>query len=68
MSESLALIDDEPKSNLFDVIERIERTEVSEEVNDALLQTMNITELRDCVRLINRNLSGINKENPRHFH
>jgi len=28
---------------------------------------MNITELRDCVRLINRKLSGVNKENPRHY-
>lgn len=70
MSESLELID-EPNFNLFDVIERIEQSDSSEEVilqeNDPLLQTMNITKLRDCVRLINRKLSGVNKENPRHY-
>lgn len=70
MSESLELID-EPNFNLFDVIERIEQSDSSEEVilqeNDSLLQTMNITELRDCVRLINRKLSGVNKGSPRHY-
>lgn len=70
MSESLELID-EPNFNLFDVIERIEQSDSSEEVilqeNDSLLQTMNITELRDCVRLINRKLSGVNKESPHHY-
>ena len=70
MSESLELID-EPNFNLFDVIERIEQSDSSEKVilqeNDPLLQTMNITELRDCVRLINRKLSGVNKESPRHY-
>ena len=48
MSESLELID-EPNFNLFDVIERIEQSDSSEEVilqeNDPLLQTMNITDL-----------------------
>lgn len=49
------------------LLKKYSSEEVILQENDSLLQTMNITELRDCVRLINRKLSGVNKENPRHY-